>query len=116
MIITRVYSDSKGESHFKDIQIELKFGGEIGRLSILYQVENIIFRENEPNYDYDWHTAPQKQYIILLDGEIELEVSDGEKRIFKSGDVILVEDIEGKGHRTRSITDKKRRSIFVTKI
>jgi hypothetical protein len=114
MQITRVYSDKDGESHFEEIEIELKSAGEIGRLSDNYPVENIIFRENDPDYDYDWHPAPKRQYIILLDGEIELEVSDGEKRVFKGGDIIFVEDISGKGHRTKSITDKPRRSIFVT--
>jgi len=114
MLITRVYSDKNGESHFEEIEIELKSGGEIGRLSDNYLVKNIIFRENDSDYDYDWHTAPKRQYIILLDGGIELEVSDGEKRIFRGGDVILVEDVSGKGHRTKSISSKPRRSIFVT--
>jgi len=114
MMITRVYSDKDGESHFENVEIDLRSAGEIGRLSDNYSAENIVFRENDSDYYYDWHTAPQRQYIILLDGEIELEVSDGEKRFFKGGDVILVEDIIGKGHRTKSISNNPRRSIFVT--
>ena len=113
-MITRVYSDKDGESHFENVEIDLRSAGEIGRLSDNYSAENIVFRENDSDYYYDWHTAPQRQYIILLDGEIELEVSDGEKRFFKGGDVILVEDIIGKGHRTKSISNNPRRSIFVT--
>ncbi len=114
MIITRVYSDNIGESHFEDVEIKLTSSGEIGKLSEHYPAANILFRENDSDYDYDWHTSPQKQYIILLDGEIELEVSDGEKRFFKDGDVILVEDVKGKGHRTKAVSDNLRRSIFVT--
>ena len=47
----------------------------------------------------EWHTAPQRQYVMFLKGETEIEVSDGEKRHFKTGDVFLVEDTTGKGHR-----------------
>ncbi len=50
----------------------------------------------------------------MLDGEIEIEVSDGEKHTFRGGDILLVEDVEGRGHRTRVINNKPRRSIFVT--
>jgi uncharacterized cupin superfamily protein len=114
MRITRVYSDGNGDSHFGEIEISLGDSGPIGRLSERLPVNSIIFRENDAGYDYDWHNAPEKQYIVLLDGEIEIEVSDGEKRIFRSGDVIFVEDVEGRGHRTRVTNNLPRRSLFVT--
>lgn len=114
MRITRIYSDKNGESRFEDLDIELADAGDIGSLSAKYPVKNIIFRENDGDYDYDWHRAPERQYIILLGGEIEIEVSGGEKRIFKGGEIILVEDVEGKGHRTKAINNNPRRSVFVT--
>ena len=112
--LTKIYSDSKGDSHFEDVQIPLQEGGTIGMLSNLIPVSGLIFREVEPTYDYDFHTAPQKQYIILLDGEIEIETSLGDKRIFKAGEVLLVEDTEGKGHKTKNLLPVKRRSLFIT--
>jgi len=112
--ITRVYADTAGESHFGELDIPLKDGGTIGRLSERHPVKNIIFRENDPSYDYDWHCAPQRQYIVLLDGEIELETSDGDKRRFRGGDILLVEDVSGRGHRTRTVNNQPRRSVFVT--
>jgi len=112
--ITRVYSDDNGDSHFEDISIALKDAGSIGKLSAVFPAHGIIFREVAPSYDWDFHTAPQKQYIILLDGEIEIETSLGDKRIFKAGDVLLVEDITGKGHKTRNLQPLKRKSIFIT--
>ena len=75
--------------------------------------QSIIFRITNADYDYDWHNAPQKQYIIILKGEVEIEVSTGEKRIFRGGDVLLVEDTEGQGHKSRAISGE-RESIFVT--
>ena len=112
--VTRVYSDNKGDSHFENIEIPLKEAGNIGKLSAILPATGIIFREVEPSYDWNFHTAPQKQYIILLDGKIEIETSLGEKRIFKAGEVLLVEDTTGKGHKTKNLLPEKRKSIFIT--
>ena len=112
--ITRIYSDNNGESHFEDIEIPLKDDGEIGFLSDKIPVKELIFRTVKPDYDYDFHNAPQKQYIILLDGEIEIETSLGEKRTFKGGDILLMEDTHGKGHKTRNVQHIERRSVFIT--
>ena len=112
--VTRIYSDEKGESHFEDVEIPLQHAGDIGSLSEALPAKSIIFREVLPSYDYDFHNAPQKQYIILLDGEIEIETSRGEKRVFGAGKILLVEDTTGKGHRTRNTRPEPRRSVFIT--
>lgn len=113
MQVTRVYADTEGESHFADIDVALVDGGPIGSLSERLPAHGVIFRENDPGYDLDWHCAPRRQYIVLLDGEIELTVSDGETRRFAGGDVLLVEDTTGKGHQTRHTRRKRRRSLFI---
>lgn len=112
--LTRIYSDRQGDSRFEDVSLPLEAAGTIGRLSQTLPATGIIFREVDPGYDYDFHTAPQRQYIILLDGQIEIETSLGDKRIFSGGDILLVEDTTGKGHRTRNLVAAKRRSIFIT--
>ncbi len=112
-IITRVYSDNNGDSHFEDVTLPLTSAGEIGSLSEAFPAKSIIFREVMETYDYNFHNAPQKQFNILLDGVIEIETSLGEKRQFGPGEVLLLEDTEGKGHRTRNITKEKRRSVFI---
>lgn len=113
MKVTRVYADEHGETHFADDDVALRDAGPIGRLSAPVPAASVIFRENEPGYDYDWHTAPARQFIALLDGAIEIEVSDGERRVLRGGEVLLVEDTTGKGHRTRHLEPKARRSLFI---
>lgn len=112
--VTRVYSDTAGDSHFEDIAIPLNDNGKIGFLSNAQEAGTVIFRKVTEQYNYDFHTAPARQYIILLDGIIEIETSLGTKRQFKTGEVLLVEDITGKGHRTKNISTAIRSSIFIT--
>jgi hypothetical protein len=49
----------------------------------------------------------------MLDGEIEIETGSGETRRFSGGDLLLVEDTTDRGHRTRSVDGKLRRSLFI---
>ena len=111
--ITRIFSDENGDSRFEDIEIPLKEAGEIGSLSNLIPAQGVIFREVVPTYDFDFHNAPQRQYIILLDGEIEIETSLGENRTFGAGEILLMEDTSGKGHKTRNLQNIRRKSVFI---
>lgn len=112
--VTRIYADANGDSHFEDRHIPLQDGGPIGFLSAAQEVHSIIFRKVIAQYDYDFHNAPARQYIALMDGEIEIETSLGVVRRFQPGDVLLVEDTTGKGHRSRNIKEAVRSSIFIT--
>lgn len=113
MKITRVHATPDGESHFDEVEIPLQDAGEIGRLSAAFPARSVIFRETGPDYAYDWHCAPQRQLIVLLDGTIEIEVSSGAKRRFSGGDLLLMEDTSGRGHRTRTVDGRRRRSLFI---
>lgn len=111
--VTKILADENGGSRFENVKIPLKESGEIGFLSALIPAKGIIFREVLPSYDFDYHNAPHRQYIVLLDGEIEIETSLGEKRSFGAGEILLMEDTEGKGHKTQNLKKQKRKSIFI---
>lgn len=112
--VTRIYADANGDSHFEDIQIPLNDNGMVGKLSDPVPAKYLILREVSAEYDWDFHPAPQRQYIVLLDGEIEIETSVGDRRRFSQGEILLVEDTTGKGHKTRNVLPVKRRSLFIT--
>jgi hypothetical protein len=114
MKVTRVFTGADGESHFEDLELELRDLGAIGRLSERVGATGIVFRETDGDYDLDFHNAPRRQYVINLDGAVELEVGDGTRRTLGPGDVLLAEDTTGRGHRSRAVGGRKRRSIFVT--
>jgi hypothetical protein len=113
MKIHHLYTDEQGESHFEDLEITYVETGRGGRLSERLPATGIIFREVPPTYDLDWHNAPRRQYIINLDNGVQITASDGEARIIKAGEVVLVEDVTGKGHLSKAINEQVRHCIFV---
>ena len=80
MLYTRIYADENGDSRFEMVFVPLLDRGVIGSLSMPLDTKLLIFRENKASYDWDFHTAPARQFIILLDGEIEITTSLGEAR------------------------------------
>ena len=109
MNYTEMYSDDKGETHFRDVEVELSLvdlappsapmnvsdfraAGELGFIRVPF------------GWGGGWHTAPSVGHIFVLSGELEIEVSDGEIRRFPKGSVWLHRDLTGKGHDTRVIS------------
>ncbi len=113
MRIHNLYVDDKGETHFRDIEVEWSEQTPSGRLSKRLPATGIIFRQVQPSYDLDWHPAPRRQYIINLDAGVQITASDGEARVIGAGEVILVEDTTGKGHLSKAVDAKLRHCIFV---
>ena len=113
MLITRIYADKQGLSHFEDMHVETLSSGPLGSMSSALPVTSMILRENEPGYDFPWHVAPRRQYIVMLEGMVEITVSDKTIRTFGQGTILLVEDTFGEGHASRSPDGKRRRSLFL---
>jgi quercetin dioxygenase-like cupin family protein len=104
----RIYSDKNGDSHFTDEEVEAKpsnFAPPAAPLNttVPVPVTQFLFLVAPQGWYGDWHPAPHKQLMILVSGEVQTAVSDGEVRRFRQGDVVLVEDTSGKGHTTRSV-------------
>jgi hypothetical protein len=114
MKITRIYTGDDNQSHFEDIDIPLEDNGDIGKLSQFIHATGVIFRETPPDYFYEWHTAPTRQYVVMLEGDVEIEIGDGTRRQFTSGNILLAEDTKGQGHISRAINNKTRKSLFMT--
>ena len=111
MKYTRLYADADGESHFEDVDIgmnETVFAPPAPplKLSEFISSSQFSFLSASPGWFGDWHPAPKRQFMLYLQGEIEAEASDGEVRRFGPGSAVLVEDVTGKGHRSRVVGDK----------
>ena len=112
MKIARIYTGDDNKSHFDEIEIEIA-PNLSGLVSELIPATGVIFRETGANYDYDFHNAPRRQYVVNLDGAVEITLGSGDKRVFGPGVVFLVEDTEGQGHISRAVDGKVRHSLFI---
>ena len=108
MKYVRLYADDNGESHFEECELVFKsvdFAPPAPPLDIstFGEVENCSLLKAAPGWVGDWHPAPFRQLHFYLSGEVEAEVSDGERRRIRAGEFTLVEDTIGKGHKSHVI-------------
>ena len=99
-MIVRIYTGDDGQTHFFE---DLPLPAEESRNVALHAGANLVFLFFLADYWSDWHTAPRRQYIFLLAGQMEIGVGDGTMRRFGPGDVVLADDLTGQGHTTRSL-------------
>jgi quercetin dioxygenase-like cupin family protein len=106
-----INADERGETHFgvQDIpERELAVGpppnpmGQMCDLGAVTTMSVIAFRAG---IEAPAHNAPQPYVVIVLSGEGEVVTSDGEARRFRPGEVLFCNDLTGKGHVTRAVTD-----------
>ncbi len=106
-----LYSDSQGESHFRNVDVNFEavnFAPPAPpvELSKYKETSRLVFFKTPPGWFGDWHPAPKKQFFCCLSGMFEIIASDGEVRVFRAGDVFLLEDTTGKGHKSRTISEE----------
>jgi hypothetical protein len=102
----RIFADEKGCSHFetKTIDLETKiYAPPAPSLNtfIMEPADNSVFLELPIGWFGEWHPTPVRQWLILMAGKCEFEAGDGEKVIRKAGDVVMLDDLTGKGHQIR---------------
>lgn len=88
MKYTLLYSKDDGNSDFKDIIVPTPHEGSfLGKISNAFSVSKLWYRHFCEG-TYDWHTVPQKQFIVYLSGKVAIETSSGETRYFGAGDIL----------------------------
>ena len=118
MRYTRLFSDEQGESHFEEVEIELAStdyveGAAPLQLSSPHAAADYRFMDAPAGWTSDWHPSSARNLFVVLSGEWEVTASDGEARRFKTGDVLLVEDTTGKGHRSRVTSNDNSLALMV---
>lgn len=121
--VINIWVGDDGVSHFRDLEIDLEaLSGALlaaspragGKISAPIAVKDARFRLAPGNQDTDFHCVPYRQLVLMLSGGAsEITVGDGEVRTIGPGQIILVEDITGVGHKTRSLDHRERLSVFI---
>ena len=102
----RIYSDETGCSHLEIKQIDLSSSDYAPpapnlNTSTIEKADRYVFLELPVGWYGDWHPTPVRQWLALMSGECEFGTGDGEKKIRKAGDFVLLEDTSGRGHQTK---------------
>lgn len=102
--LTRLYTGADHCSHFIEDAIDFELS--IPKWSIwtskahpIEKGEWVFWQVLQPT-KLEWVNPPSRQLFFYLSGHIEITISSGETRSFHSGELLLAEDITGKGHIT----------------
>jgi hypothetical protein len=79
MQVTHLKTNSKNESEFGSIEISLDRQG-VEQFANLRAPHGMIFNETDAGHEYPWHNAPQRQWVVTLQGEIEVKLRNGNLR------------------------------------
>ena len=77
------------------------------------EVIAVHFAETAAHGTFDWHTAPEAQYVITLTGTLEFTVRDGHTFILRPGEVLIALDTTGTAHKWRMLGDEPWRRAYV---
>ena len=96
----RLYTDSQGLSQIEKINLS-----STPEWTEAQATTTIAFREAAVGNFSDYHTAPRRQFVIILSGQLQIGLKDGSLHVFGPGDARLVEDVTGSGHTTATHGD-----------
>ena len=118
MRYTRLFSAEQGESHFDEVEIEFAStdyveGSAPLKLSSPHAAVDYRFMEAPAGWTSDWHPSSARNLFVVLSGEWEVTASDDETRRFKTRDVLLVEDVIGKGHKSRVVGEEDSVALMI---
>lgn len=104
----RIFADEKGESQAEwlDLPMSTKvFAPPAPSLdtSVASKASTITMLRLAPGWHGGWHPTPVKQWLFILGGEVNLQVSGGASYVLAAGSMILLEDTTGRGHQTTAL-------------
>jgi uncharacterized protein YhdP len=111
--IWRVYTGDDRQTHVEAIDMPLESNNRGGAMSRLLAGDGVILRRTGLEYDLDWHPAPRRQFVVTISGRGEMETSDGTVLPLEPGTIVLVEDVDGIGHKSRAVGTEPRVSLFL---
>ncbi len=108
----RLFSGSDGQTHAEPINLS-QVTGKDGTQQDLLKSANIRFATRGSATSDDWHTAPGRQYLVTLQGSVDIEIGDGKKVTAGPGSILLIEDTTGKGHRATVVSKDDWHVLFI---
>lgn len=122
LLLPELYTDIDGRAKFRDIRMNLSEGSAAAALSPLTQGSGHQFRQSPVGFRSQFHCTTIPQWLIVLQGAMEIGLQDGSSRIFKAGQCFFsndtlptgaVFDANLHGHWSRQVGDTPLVTVFV---
>ena len=94
----RMFADGNGDTTWEPIDLDEHPDWLQG-----VDATNIRFGVRPPDVEQDWHPAPQRQFVIILSGQLQITYPDDSTKVFGPSDARLMDNITGKGHKTIAV-------------
>lgn len=117
-----LYTDTDGRARFRDEPLVLSEGTPAARLSALMASGGWQFRHSPVGFRSDFHCTGTPQWLLVLQGRMEIGLQDGSTREFGPGEYFYSGDTLPAGasfdpglhgHRSRQLGDEPLVTLFV---
>lgn len=109
----RLFTGPDQGSHVEIGRLDLAPGRNDDLVSVAMASARVTAEETATGGTLAWHTAPVRQLVVTLAGDLVFTTRDGEEFTLGPGDVLLAEDTVGSGHQWRLVGDDPWRRMYV---
>ena len=98
MKLIRMFTGTDNRSHLEEVKLGLERETSEVESAVLRPLEGRANIRISTGTMPELHPAPRDQYLVVLEGELDVIVGDGQQMPIGPGDVVQVEDTSGEGH------------------
>jgi hypothetical protein len=115
-------TEADGRARFRDMVVALPEGTDAARLSPLQASQGFQFRQSPVGFRSQFHCTTTPQWLVVLQGAMEIGLQDGSSRTFRAGDGFYSNDTlpagatfdaSVHGHWSRQVGDEPLVTLFV---
>ena len=120
--VTELFTDADGRARFRTHALDLSEGSPLSRLTPLSASGGFQWRESPVGFESGFHCTGEPQWLVVLQGQMEIGLQDGSHRVFGPGEVFYSNDVLPAGatfdatlhgHRSRLLGEVPLRTLFV---
>lgn len=122
LTLPELYTGDDGRARFRERQLELADGSPPARVSALQASGGWQFRRSPVGFASDFHCTSTPQWLVVLQGQMEIGLRDGTSRVFGPGECFYSNDTlptgarfdpQLHGHRSRLLGSQALVTLFV---
>ena len=122
LTLPTLYTAADGRARFRDDALPLAEGTPAARLSALRASSGCQFRHSPAGFASGFHCTTTPQWLVVLQGRMEIGLQDGSTRIFGPGECFYSNDTLPSGatfdatlhgHRSRALDGAPLVTLFV---